>query len=143
MFVVMLLVRLGVLVAVGISFLPAFSGDKQVQMVLIALLVDMGAVLLLWGINLGVKWLKKRGSRSLILSPMLLLVVFVLSILAAGMDPGSAAAKAMELACLAFAGFYLVLSHVFVILDLVSTFKKTRRFHKRFVFKNVTRFQIG
>lgn len=131
LFVLMLLVRAGVLAAVAVSFLPKFAGDMRVQMILIASMVDLGAVLLLWIFNKGAKWLSKRGSRSLILSPLLLLVVYVLSIVVVGLDPASAAAKAVEAACFVFLGIYLVLSYVFLVLDLVDKFKKKSEPPKR------------
>lgn len=118
-FLLLALVRLGALARIILLLLSGGDPDAVARGVIIALLFDLGAVILLWLLNASTKTLRKRVSVSLICSPLVLLGMFATSIVAAGLVPGSESARAADIVAYCFSFAYLALSYVFLAIDTV------------------------
>ena len=109
-----MLMRIAIIITVFVSLFVEIEGSKVSSLVIILLLVDLLTLILLWSFNKGTGMFPRRTSMIFLMTPILLLVVFVLSIM---IDISSPSAGTIEIICWVLMWAYMLIPNVYIFLD--------------------------
>lgn len=113
----LMLARVAIAVAVFVSLFVEIEESSLSSLVIRLLLADLATLVLLWSFNRGTRLFGKRTSAVFLLTPTLLFVVFVLSIM---IDISSSTAKTLEIICWVLMWAYILIPNIFLFVDFAN-----------------------